>query len=86
MLVPAKDPTAADTREEDSAVDFSRGFKLPSMCPLEERLLFPVALPELQQWLTEHHVETLCCVSSNLFQSSGGPGGTLKTLTEMCHA
>lgn len=46
--IPSKDPTAPDTREENPEVDFRAGLKLPSECPLAQRLLFSLALPKLQ--------------------------------------
>lgn len=47
-LIPAKDPIAPESREENPEVDFSSGFKLHSKCLLEQRLLLPLALPKLQ--------------------------------------
>lgn len=47
-LIPAKDPIAPESREEIPEIDFSPGFKLHSKCPLEQRLLLPLALPKLQ--------------------------------------
>lgn len=42
VLIPTKSPTAPDIRVEDPGVDVSPGFKLPSRCPLEQKLLFPL--------------------------------------------